>query len=103
MAVSYSETLLAILDACAQGGEELDADRAIQMLAAIAAALYWGLPALATDQRLQAAAARCLARVPQVRVQQGGLGPVCLLQVGSVHCSATLCCSRPLGHFACYI
>ena len=69
MAVAHSEAVLAVLDACTDRNEDLDADRAIELLAGIATALCWGPPALATDQRLQATAAKCLEVVPQV----GGL------------------------------
>ncbi len=71
MALTYSEALLAVLDACADSDEALHVSLASQLLSleGIAAALAWGPPALATDVRLQAVAATCLGIVPQV----GGL------------------------------
>lgn len=65
MAVAHAEALLATLEAC--GDDTLDADWASQLLGGIAAAVYWAPAGLATDPRLQAAVARCLNRVPQVR------------------------------------
>lgn len=69
MPVAHSEALLAILDACADLNEELDRESAGHLLAGIAAALFWGPPALATNERLQAVANQCLGLIPQV----GGL------------------------------
>ncbi len=67
MAVEHSEALLTVLDACSN--EELNAHCAGQLLRGIAVVLLWGPPALAIDQRLQVATAKCLGLVPQV----GGL------------------------------
>ena len=69
MAVAHSEVLLSSFDACDDSDAQLSAELASQLLRGIATALFWGPPALATDPRLQAATAKCLARVPQV----GGL------------------------------
>lgn len=65
MAVAHAEALLAILDACAD--EEVDAFWACQLLGGISFAVIWGPRSVATDPRLRAAVARCLARVPLVR------------------------------------
>ena len=74
MAVAYSAAQLAVLDACADGDGELDAHAAVELLAGIAAALCWGPPGLATDQRLQAAAAKCFELVLQVgRTAKGSM------------------------------
>jgi len=80
MALAYSEALPPILDASASSsaGRLPVESLASRLLAGVAGALFWGPPALATDQRLQAAAAKCIGLVPQVSSLLAGAGVRCL-------------------------
>ena len=65
MAAAHSEALLAIVDAC--GREDLENVFAPAMPEGIAAVSIWAPASVAGDPRLQAALAKCLAALPQVR------------------------------------
>lgn len=69
MAAAHRDALLAILDACTPA--DLNSMLAQAITRDIAAVYIWAPASVAGDPRLQAALAKCLAALPQVRTDMG--------------------------------